>query len=1393
MYVVFGVFALALFGITRTWNSYATDGLMIDNALDSIVLYWEVEQLAEDEEVEEVLEERVKEVEKAPDDMKSESEEKKEITWDENSQDLEDVNFGKDENDDKEEDKENKEVSNEIENDENEIISEDDKETAESKEEIEKIEETEKIEENNTNQETHWVRDENINNWQENILLQQNEESKFIKMNKEESIKTMTEKTAELLDGSWFNVEIKKLANNNSSEMTFNTDDTNIEKIIIADTNTEWSSVIVSSSTSENPVYAWYDWNEKAIYLYSEAKTIYLNEDSSFMFYKLKWLRWFQINMFDITKVKSMKYMFWFYQWEEAVDLRNLDLSKVEDMSFMYYWSNITSINLSWMDLNNVTTMMDFLYKANNLESADFTNVQLNSVTDIDTMFPNNEPEAKLEEVKFTNAQLWALERIGPSLFYKLNNLEYIDFSGVDLHNLKKPWTMFNENNNLKYVNFDYADLRSLEELWIFNNLPELTWLKFSHTILSWLQYSNYYLVHQTPKLKEIDFSYADLRNLKGRTKDSYETLKWVIEIQNGYAPNVEIFNFSNADLRSITTLQSMFSQTTTLKEVNFENTRLDNLITMEDMFKGAKLPEKIKFKNNNTNNLKNMKEMFYNSYSWNFIDLSWLDLSSVGTMYQMFKNAKDIKKVSFKNANLKKVWTMENMFYEAKDIEEVDFEWAEFENLVTMKGMFEESNIKEFNFTGKELRNLANASNMFYNSNIEKVDFSNTKFSSNTSMWTMFGSASKLKEAIFKNFEAGWSMNSVFQNCTRLEKIDFSNATILSPNMGTFVYQADNLKEVNFSNSIFNGNWNYWSLISNAPNLEKADFSNTVFSWWGNMYTFFYQTERLKEANFSWTKFIWNYVLQWMFADKPNLESIKFENSEINWAMNMKEMFKDTTKLEELDLSSWDTSISTDMNSMFKWATNLKTIYVWDNFKTTSVTDSEDMFSWTVAIVWWNGTTFNPDKIDWEYARIDTNAISWYFTNILDKPYTITYHTNEWILSWEKTTYTQRDSFILPTPIRTWYTFLWWTWSNWDEPETTVNIAKYTKWDLEYTANWKINQYKIIFDTDWWNEINPIEKDYNSLINITLPTPTKECNVFSWWDTELPETMPAHDITLKAIWNYTCSRSSWGWWRKSETTTREIAIDTNTENKHNSANEKENEIEISEEDKTTLNDETSNQVISVMQEISEDGTVEAVVETVKIRNTDIIATVRTEVNPSDSSSSSSSSTTHTKEQNDAYSFAKSNWITSTSTIKTAKMDTELTRIQMAKMVSNYAINVLGQEPDTSKWTVEFKDVTEEMDKQYDNAVTKAYQLWIMWQNVNDNKFRPNDEVSRAEFSATLSRLLYHTEEWKYRWTWKYYVPHIAKLYNEWIINKVIPTMKEKRWYVMTMLMRTVK
>ena len=151
------------------------------------------------------------------------------------------------------------------------------------------------------------------------------------------------------------------------------------------------------------------------------------------------------------------------------------------------------------------------------------------------------------------------------------------------------------------------------------------------------------------------------------------------------------------------------------------------------------------------------------------------------------------------------------------------------------------------------------------------------------------------------------------------------------------------------------------------------------------------------------------------------------------------------------------------------------------------------------------------------------------------------------------------------------------------------------------------------------------------------------------------------------------------------------------------------------------------------------------------------------------------------------------NWqITTMNTIQKADMSWKLTRIQMAKMLSQYAINVLWQTPDTSK-TIKFKDVTAKRDADYDNGVTLAYQLWIMWQNMKDNKFRPNDEVSRAEFVTALSRLLYSTPDGEYKSTSKYYIHHMEKLVKEWIITNDDPKMKERRWYVMIMLMRSAK
>ncbi len=95
------------------------------------------------------------------------------------------------------------------------------------------------------------------------------------------------------------------------------------------------------------------------------------------------------------------------------------------------------------------------------------------------------------------------------------------------------------------------------------------------------------------------------------------------------------------------------------------------------------------------------------------------------------------------------------------------------------------------------------------------------------------------------------------------------------------------------------------------------------------------------------------------------------------------------------------------------------------------------------------------------------------------------------------------------PTLTREGYTF-----KGWDKeiPETMP------AGNITVKAQWEINQYTIAFDTAGGNEIAPITQDYGTAI--TAPAdPTREGYTFIGWDREIPATMPAENITLKARW----------------------------------------------------------------------------------------------------------------------------------------------------------------------------------------------------------------------------------------------------------------------------------
>jgi len=93
--------------------------------------------------------------------------------------------------------------------------------------------------------------------------------------------------------------------------------------------------------------------------------------------------------------------------------------------------------------------------------------------------------------------------------------------------------------------------------------------------------------------------------------------------------------------------------------------------------------------------------------------------------------------------------------------------------------------------------------------------------------------------------------------------------------------------------------------------------------------------------------------------------------------------------------------------------------------------------------------------------------------------------------------------------PTRKGYTF-----KGWDKEIPKTMPAE----NMTVKAQWKINQYTITFDTNGGSEIAPITQDYGT--EITAPdNPTRKGYTFKGWDKEIPETMPAENITVKAQW----------------------------------------------------------------------------------------------------------------------------------------------------------------------------------------------------------------------------------------------------------------------------------
>ena len=273
---------------------------------------------------------------------------------------------------------------------------------------------------------------------------------------------------AVMTEGSYFNTKLKALETATNKIEHF-------KKSPVAPP-TSINAVNIDDEESDYEIKLWLDPTNKTAYYYTEPEKVYLNTDSSNMFYskyneqKIKNILDLDLSSFDTSKVMYMSSMFDGMSNLTTLDLSSFDTSKVTDMDFMFSsMRNITALNLSNFDTSQVTDMHNMFSSMSNLTTLDLSNFNTSKVTNMGWMFNGATNLTTLNLSSFDTSKVTNMKY----MFSYVPNLTTLDLSSFDTSKVTDMSDMFSHMFNLTSLdisNFDTSNVIKTNRMFLLSD-----------------------------------------------------------------------------------------------------------------------------------------------------------------------------------------------------------------------------------------------------------------------------------------------------------------------------------------------------------------------------------------------------------------------------------------------------------------------------------------------------------------------------------------------------------------------------------------------------------------------------------------------------------------------------------------------------------------------------------------------------------------------------------------------------------------------------------------------------------------------------------------------------------------------------------------------------------